>query len=429
LLCEILQLKTKGDNLMINRLFKITKEKISVSILLVISLVMLPSNSYSQDDQLEKLIKNLRSEEWETREEAAQLLGDLKDHTAIVPLISVLKDEHPFVRKKASWALGEIGDTMAVKPLITVLTNKDEDWWDREAAALALGKIGSPAVEPLITVLNNNNLEVRKALALALGEIKDHRVVKPLIMLLNDQSIEVRLQVAMALRKIKDPESVEPLIAILKDKNEYSGVRAQAIYALIDMDVRDTRLVDLLIATLKDEDVSYQAAQALGEMKVDRAVTPLINALKEIIVERDPFRAQVENIAECLVKIGIHSVEPLISLLADSSREIQWYAAKSLGEIKDTRATKRLTKALKDEDLLVVAAAYRFFIIRGEKNTESVLIKALDQYSRLSPLMVQDFCYSGNIKLKDAAESWAKSHGYFINFPTTRKVPKWGEGY
>ena len=63
---------------------------------------------------------------------------------------------------------------------------KDDNSSVRRDAAAALGKIGTPAVEPLIAALKDNDSGVRRYAAAALGKIKDARAVEPLIDALRD---------------------------------------------------------------------------------------------------------------------------------------------------------------------------------------------------------------------------------------------------
>jgi HEAT repeat protein len=72
------------------------------------------------------------------------------------------------------------------------------------------------------------------------------------------------------LGEIKDPRVVEPLIAALKDTD--ANVRRRAFLALGD--VKDPLAVEPLIAALKDTDiyVRHNAADALGKIKDLRAV-------------------------------------------------------------------------------------------------------------------------------------------------------------
>jgi len=143
----------------------------------------------------------------------------------------------------------------------------------------ALGKIGTPAVEPLLAALKDEDSGVRSKAARALGEIKDTRAVEPLISALEDEDPGVRWNVAYALGEIKDARAVEPLIATLEDEDP--GVRENAAIALGE--IKDARAVEPLITALKDKDkdVRRHVAWALGEIKDARAVEFLIIALKD----------------------------------------------------------------------------------------------------------------------------------------------------
>ena len=104
-------------------------------------------------------------------------------------------------------------------------------------AVRTLGKIGTPAVEPLIAALMDESNSVRRSAAEALGEIKDLRAVEPLIAALKDGRYAVRSAAADELGEIKDLRAVEPLIAALKDEDAH--VRSSAVRALRAITGRD----------------------------------------------------------------------------------------------------------------------------------------------------------------------------------------------
>jgi two-component system alkaline phosphatase synthesis response regulator PhoP len=80
----------------------------------------------------------------------------------------------------------------------------------RRTAAGALVRIGTSAVELLITVLENGNSDVRRTAAGALGQLGDARAVGPLIAALWDKDNQVRSTTAAALDKLKwKPQTVE----------------------------------------------------------------------------------------------------------------------------------------------------------------------------------------------------------------------------
>ena len=107
----------------------------------------------------------------------------------------------------------------SVDPLIVAL--KDNNYFVRDSATEALIKIGTPAVEPLIAVLeDSNNTAKRKRDAIfILGEIKDSRAVEPLIVVLKDNNNFVQSSAARALGEIKDKRAEKTLRAALRDRN------------------------------------------------------------------------------------------------------------------------------------------------------------------------------------------------------------------
>lgn len=100
--------------------------------------------------------------------------------------------------------------------------------------------------------------------------------------------------------------------------------------------------VEGLIEGLKHKDISIQGAAAagLGELKDDRAVEPLIQALES--ARAPPFRWKI---VKALGKIGdARAVEPLTKLCEKGDfSHILKAAAEALGKIGDRRATHTLS--------------------------------------------------------------------------------------
>ena len=87
-------------------------------------------------DQVAEHIAALKDEDWAIREEAAVILGGLKDPRAVSPLVSILKDSDRSVREAAIEALTSIG-APSVVPLGACLT--DRELSVQEAASSVLG--------------------------------------------------------------------------------------------------------------------------------------------------------------------------------------------------------------------------------------------------------------------------------------------------
>jgi HEAT repeat protein len=117
---------------------------------------------------------------------------------------------------------------------------------------------------------------------------------------------------------------MEPLIVALKNSH-YSNVRVGAAEALSK--IGDERAVEPLVAALKDEDggVRKAVAEALGQIGDVRAVEPLIAALKDVGVRKAAV--------EALVEIGAPAVKLLSTVLRDKDPNVRTVAAKSLEAI------------------------------------------------------------------------------------------------
>jgi HEAT repeat protein len=233
-------------------------------------------------------------------------IAKMKDAHDTGGLIRLLNHHDPDIQYHAVEALGEIGDARAVEPLIAVLKNEEMSGL-RWKAAESLIKIGAPSVEPLISVLQHPDSDVRWKTAIALGEIKDPRAIGPLILQLSDTDRFVKSRVAhalgmigapavrplihtlrggdgnlrwgaaIALGRIQDPEAVEPLIAALADK--YENVRAEAAAALA---LIGKPAIAPLIRFLKYPEGAgrIEVMNVLGELHASDAIEPLVQMLE-----------------------------------------------------------------------------------------------------------------------------------------------------
>jgi HEAT repeat protein len=133
-------------------------------------------------------------------------------------------------------------------------------------------------------------------------------------------------------------------------------------------------------------------------------------------------------VAEILWRIkDARSVEPFIEALKNDEPWVRWWAARALAEMKDERAIEPLLAALRNEDLDIIAGGYIFYIGRGEKGSETSLIKALAKNGNKE--MADIFLNCGNDQLRKAATEWAEFHQYtIIEVEPGTEVLLWGSG-
>jgi len=357
----------------------------------------------------------------------------------VIELIDQLKDPDNRTRRSAVEALGNLHDTRAIEPLISVL--KDQNLADQSDAATALGKIGGPAVNALISALRdqNANSRARQSAAFALGNIEDPRVVEPLIATMTDPDRYLRSEVVRAISKIRDPRSTDALIAALKDSDSF--VRGDALGGLYKF--KDPRSTDALIAEmLKESNPLNKDAIAGALADIGEPAIPLL-----IAASKDPStyaNAAIPNgqndqqraayaaasramIASVFAKIGEVAVDPLLAALNDANPTRRASIASALAEINDAHRDKALLALLKKRDIPVVAGAHTFFIAEAVDGSEGALIEALNKFGNV--YMDEHFLNCENQKLVTAAQRWAREHGYYtVHFQSNRTPVIWGSG-
>jgi len=118
---------------------------------------------------------------------------------------------------------GYLFETKAVPRLLTGL--KDNDIEIAKASALALGNIGQKDTVPtLIETMKNGRPELRPSAAKALGVLGalhgDFTIVDPLLETLKTDDVALKTEVAWALGKLPDRKAYEPLYALQKSLHQ-----------------------------------------------------------------------------------------------------------------------------------------------------------------------------------------------------------------
>jgi len=259
---------------------------------------------YIEQRDVDELLKLLQDKDATARSWAAWGLGQLRDPRAVDALIENLNGPDRHVIVSCIRALGEIGDPRAAPRLVFRLSVNPldrEKEIEQEPAAEALVKLGAPAVDPLIEVMGGKSDSWRQNAARVLGRIGDPRAVPALVEVLGqDLPLSLRQAVVEALAQIRDPGALTALLEVLTTesgigkfrlwKAAAQGLQRQgwapgndavaAAYWLALGDVDKCVAVGApatsrLLAILKDEDATANAARCLGRLADRRAVPAL----------------------------------------------------------------------------------------------------------------------------------------------------------
>jgi len=218
---DIKKMEREKDIMGLTRLLKFDQdESVRREAAFALGKISGPNSEEADQNILEQsvndLINSLKSDDSKQQKQAARELVDI-GKPAVKPLLETLKDEKWKIRWYASEILGEIGDEEAVEDLIVAMA--DENSGVRSKSMLALVEIDEPSVDPLINSLSNENWQIRRQAAEALGLIGIKKAVNPLIETLNDENPWVKKSAAESLGNIGDKRAVNPLKNMLKEDN------------------------------------------------------------------------------------------------------------------------------------------------------------------------------------------------------------------
>ena len=295
----------------------IKKIKIFLVLLIVVSIVVIGTIAYAQPkipkenipsnipNDVKTQIEELYSQDPVKRAYGAYYLGNMASKaTSAIPFLVEMLDDSVSVK----WDFSDKDAFPSWKE-----KNTTEPSWEAQKALI---KIGKPAVESLIEALHRK--EYRCLAISALGDIKDIRAINPLldILKIDDGSYFYILRLAViSIGKSASDVTTEALIAFIEhsDKNN----RVAIISIMDDMDVKDPRLENLLIAALKDKDkrVRAVAAKFLAKFKNSRVVDALFVSLKD----KD---ASVREQAVFTLRYIVDSTDPrIINALIEASKD------------------------------------------------------------------------------------------------------------
>jgi len=132
--------------------------------------------------------------------------------------MGVLVDEDEDVRRNAAIALGKIGDLRAIPALIRCL--EDSRPGVRFLSAAVLVGMGAPSVAPLVEVLESGSIAARCLAASSLGEIGDERALGPLLFMLDHSDWALRAFAADALGELGDLRATPSLTSHLRAESD-----------------------------------------------------------------------------------------------------------------------------------------------------------------------------------------------------------------
>ena len=370
--------------------------------IVLLFILILPCVIFAEKAEVERRIHDLEYGIPVKRKQAAEVLGELGDKSAVPYLIKATKDESPEVRCASCEALGKLGDRGAIEPLKEVL--KDESPEVRCAAAEALGFLkNNTGLSILIQAIQDNTISYHRrcGVAKALGILEEPGAVPTLVSVLDDKNPILRREVIYALGKIKDKRAVEPLLERLKDES-MPEIRVATTGALADIGEK-TAIPQLVMKSLNDPatEVRASASKALDRLIDQRAIPMLVELIKDedageyakskldgligkdevALILKEEWLGDSATRLYIIDRIGklknSNAVPTLINALGSENPVVRSTAAISLGRIGDKSSVNALIKKVDDEDIEVCESVIKALGEIGAPECDTTLIRIL----------------------------------------------------
>jgi HEAT repeat protein len=262
---------------------------------------------------------------------------------AIEPLLTILQDDA--LEPEVQWFIGRILGEFRSPTVAAGLAQCLLQHPDSELAEItlhALIQIGSMAIAQLTVLLNTNKL----AAVTALAQIRHSQTIPPLLTVVNDPDVHIRLLAIEALSSFHDPQVPSLLIGKLTDVD--ATVRKAAVTGLglrVDLNT-ELQLVKHLQPLLLDLNlgVCIATAMALGRLGDQSAAQVLFNCYQELNCP-EPLQRQI---VRCLGWIDRpFALQYLQIILVSNNLAIIPEVIRALGQSRQSGTIQILTDYLR----------------------------------------------------------------------------------
>lgn len=277
------------------RIWKLDDESHTASVVREEVKHLLPQDfSHKTDSELSEFLNH---SDMRVRQKAQFALAQRGDEGATLFKLALQQRDHQLARVHAIWGLSQMARQQPsyAEPLLSLL--QDQDAEIRAQAAKWLGDIRySDAGGPLIPLLSDTVARVRFFAAEALGRIKHHAAVSPIIRMLeanDDEDAFLRHAGALALARIGD---ADPIIALSSHSSR--ALRVAAVVAL-------RRMGHEGVSQFLNDDDEFVVTEAARAINDDLSIEGALPALAALLNHTDfSNEALIRRVINANLRVG-----------------------------------------------------------------------------------------------------------------------------
>jgi HEAT repeat protein len=291
--------------------------------------------------QLLALFKDVRPSVSDAATRAISAMGE----DGVSSFASLLSDREGWVRCRAVDALIPLGPraASAVAPLAKALA--DHDFCVSGKAALALGRIGEPAVPALLVAFKSDNPDVRRLASDALagmGPAVQRRAAETLLPALRDGDEFERGEAAQRLSAM-GPAAVTIFLDLLWGKDV--DLRHKAVEGLSEVGDSSPAVIDALSGLFRDPERTLRLRAALVLGKLGQRDPQVLNRLRPLLRSPDDtIRRGTLQALGAMRTAAAPVVEDVIAVMNDSKDPLRNDAIETLNEIATPEALQAAEK-------------------------------------------------------------------------------------
>jgi HEAT repeat protein len=291
---------------------------------------------------IDLLCEQLDAEDPDIRQAAVVALGRIGNPSAVPALIALLEDDS-VLASLAAGALAKIGDRRAFEPLLDILGHPSAAV--RQAAIGALNSLGHPELSARAgALLHATDPHVRESAVKIVGYFGYPAYVHVILERCHDPDERVRRAAIEHLPFFEHPGVLPALVERLNDQVPAVRIAAARAFAHVE----DAQAVPSLLGALQDQDVwvRYYAIRSLGHQQAAEAGDAL-EQLARIDVAQQVRIAALEALGQIG---GARAIAGLAAFTSSDEPELARAAINALGAIDHSDALSALLKSLHAPD-------------------------------------------------------------------------------